>query len=82
MDAGATAPVTVTVDVGRIRVDIATVDWLARLALMARRQGGRIVLRDVSPELRNLIEFAGLGEVLLEDQARGRPAGTQVPPQQ
>lgn len=71
MDAGARAPVTVTVDVGRLRVDIAAVDWLARLALMARRQGGRIVLRDVPPELSDLIELAGLDEVLLQDQDPG-----------
>jgi anti-anti-sigma regulatory factor len=71
MDAGARAPVTVTVDVGRLRVDIAAVDWLARLALMARRQGGRIVLRDVPPELRELIDLAGLDEVLFEHQDSG-----------
>jgi len=82
MDAGATAPVIVTVDVGRLRVDIAAVDWLARLALLTRRQDGRLVLRNASPELRDLIELAGLHEVLLPHQARGRPAGTHAPPQQ
>jgi anti-anti-sigma regulatory factor len=38
---------------------------------MARRQGGRIVLRDVPPELSDLIELAGLDEVLLQDQDPG-----------
>jgi anti-anti-sigma regulatory factor len=38
---------------------------------MARRQGGRIVLRDVPSELRELIELAGLDEVLFEDQDSG-----------
>jgi hypothetical protein len=44
MDAGAMAPVTVTVDVGRLGVDIAAVDWLARLALLTRRH--EVLFRD------------------------------------
>jgi anti-anti-sigma regulatory factor len=82
MDAGPTAPVTVTVDVGRLGVDIAAVDWLARLALLTRRHDGRLVLRDVSAELRDLIELAGLDEVLLRDQDWGRAATTRASPQQ
>lgn len=40
--------------------DLATVHALARLQLRARRQGGRIVLRQVRPELADLLELAGL----------------------
>ena len=65
MDAEATRPVLLTVEVGALCPDLVTVDCLARLALMARRQGGRIAVRGASPELRELVELAGLDEVLL-----------------
>jgi ABC-type transporter Mla MlaB component len=71
MDAGARTLVTVTVDVEALRVDIATVDWLARLALVARRQGGRLVVRNASAELYELIELAGLADVLSSDADGG-----------
>lgn len=45
-------------------VSLATVDALARLALAARRRGYRLRLRSLSRELRELIELAGLTEVL------------------
>jgi anti-anti-sigma regulatory factor len=45
-------------------VDIATVDALARLQLTARRLGWRLRLRNVSMELGELIELAGLTGVL------------------
>ena len=41
-------------------VDLATVDALARLALTARRMGARLVVRNASPQLRALLELAGL----------------------
>ena len=65
MDGGAAAPVTLTVDASRLDADLATVDRLARLALVARRNGGRIELHGVTGELRELIELAGLDDVLL-----------------
>ena len=49
--------------VGRC-ADLATVDALARFALVARREGGRMQLRDVSAELRELLELLGLAEPL------------------
>ena len=58
------APETVVWDVGPLPADIATVDALARLALLARRSGAVIQLRRVSPELRELIDLVGLGRVL------------------
>jgi len=53
--------------------DLGAVDDLARLALLARRHGGRIVLSDVSPALRSLLELAGLAglRVEVEGEAEG-----------
>lgn len=44
--------------------DVGTVDSLARLALTARRLGCRVRLAHASPELRELLAFAGLAEVM------------------
>jgi hypothetical protein len=44
--------------------DLAVVDALARCQLMARRAGGRIWLEDLSPVLAELLDLAGLREVL------------------
>jgi anti-anti-sigma regulatory factor len=43
---------------------LGTLDALARLQLAARRLGGEIRLVGPSPELRELIDLAGLGTVL------------------
>jgi hypothetical protein len=51
--------------------DLGAVDDVARLALLARRLGGRVVLSDVSPGLRSLLELAGL-PVEVEGEAEGR----------
>lgn len=53
--------------VGRVdarRADLALVDALVRLQLVARRDGARVRLRDVSDELRALLELVGLAGVL------------------
>ena len=44
--------------------DLAVVDVLARVQLALVRQGASIVVDDASPELRALIDLAGLAEVL------------------
>jgi anti-anti-sigma regulatory factor len=49
---------------GLAPADIEVVDALARLALIARRHGTRVCVRDPSPELRELLDLAGLGRVL------------------
>jgi ABC-type transporter Mla MlaB component len=55
----------VVCDVGSVaEADLGTVDALARLALIARRLGRPVMLRDACPELRELLEFAGLAGVL------------------
>jgi hypothetical protein len=63
---------TVVWDAGPLPADFATVDALARLTLLARRSGAVIQLRRVSPELRELIDLAGLGRVIVV--ARPLPA--------
>lgn len=51
-------------DVAGVEVDAVSVDALARLQLVARRQRCRIQLRNASQELRDLIAFMGLEDVL------------------
>jgi hypothetical protein len=51
-------------DLSGARPTAATVDSLARLALMLRREGSRLVLRQATPELIELIAFMGLTEAL------------------
>ncbi len=51
-------------DVGGIAADAVSVDALARLQLAARRYRCRIELRHASPELRDLIAFMGLDDVI------------------
>jgi anti-anti-sigma regulatory factor len=52
--------------------DLALVDSLARLQLDARRRGGRLRLRNVTDELRGLLELVGLADVLALEP-RGQP---------
>jgi hypothetical protein len=54
-------------DLSGARPTAATVDSLARLALLLRREGSRLVLRRAPPELVELIAFMGLGDVLRVD---------------
>ena len=53
-------------DVGGIEPDAVTVDALARLQLGARRHGRTVLLRYASEELRELVAFMGLTDVLVE----------------
>ncbi len=58
------------------RPDLAVVDRLARLELGARRAGLSVRLRDAHPELCELLELCGLGEVLgAGRQVGGQPEG-------
>jgi ABC-type transporter Mla MlaB component len=61
--AGSGAAVAVC-DVAGVAADAVTVDALARLELAARRHGCRIRLEHTSAELRDLIAFVGLDDVL------------------
>ncbi|MGH9000968.1 MAG: STAS domain-containing protein [Acidimicrobiia bacterium] len=49
---------------GRDPPDLAVVDELARLALIARRLGGQLRLRNAGPDVAELLELCGLGEVI------------------
>jgi hypothetical protein len=51
-------------------VDLASVDLLARLQLAAGRLGWSLQLRDASDELRELLAFVGLDEVLTLEPRR------------
>ena len=53
-------------DVRGVEPDAVTVDALARLQLGARRAGCRVRLRNASDELRELVAFMGLTDVLPE----------------
>jgi len=57
-------PTLLVVDVEGLAADAKTIDALARLALIAQRHGCRPRLWHASQELRDLIDFSGLGEVL------------------
>ena len=62
--------------------DLAVVDGLARLQLLARRLGCSIQLRDPGVELRELLEAVGLGDVVtdvvgLPAEVRGEAEGSE-----
>jgi hypothetical protein len=58
--------------------DLGTVDDVARLALQAGRVGGRIVLSEVTPALRSLLELAGLGvEMEWKPEGGEEPLGVE-----
>jgi hypothetical protein len=59
---------------GTGRPDIGTVDDVARLAVLARRLGGALVLAEVTPALLALLELAGLPV-----QMEGEPEGGEQP---
>jgi hypothetical protein len=60
----APGPTTIVCDVGAVAPDAVAIDTLARLQLAARRLGLEIRLRHASSELRELLAFAGLRDVL------------------
>ena len=69
-------PGDVLCDVENVTADAAVVDALARLQLAARRRGCRISLRGASRELRELVTFMGLAEVLTVSAEAGEAART------
>jgi hypothetical protein len=60
----------VACDVGALPAELAVVEALARLALLARRLGCTLELRYASSELRELVELCGLGEQLGVERER------------
>jgi STAS domain-containing protein len=62
----------IIVDVSAIAApDCGTVDALARIQLGAQRIGHRVVLRGATPELLELVDLAGLGDVLPTEPGSG-----------
>jgi ABC-type transporter Mla MlaB component len=57
---------TALCDVRGVDPDAVTVDALARLQLAARRHGCRVRLCNASDELRELVAFMGLEDVLVD----------------
>ncbi len=60
----ARGPGPVRCDVAGVAPDVVTVDALARLQLAAGRLGCRVRLQNASDELRELVTFMGLADVL------------------
>jgi ABC-type transporter Mla MlaB component len=56
----------VACDVRGVEPDAVTVEALARLQLAARRRGCRVGLRHASADLRALVDFMGLTDVLAD----------------
>jgi ABC-type transporter Mla MlaB component len=61
--------------------DVGTIDVLARMALTARRLGGRLELRGTRPDLRELLALVGLEalavEVVGQAEQREEPLGVE-----
>jgi ABC-type transporter Mla MlaB component len=72
-------------DVGElVQVDLAAVETLARLQLVARRHRRRFRVRNAGEELRELLALVGLSEVVpladaLSRQPRGQPEEREQP---
>ena len=60
-------------EVTGVAADVATVDSLARLALAARRRGWCVRLYGASEELRELVAFMGLSDVLRDSPQMREP---------
>ena len=60
------------------RPDLALVESLARVQLRARRRGERVRLRNVSDDLRGLLELVGLTDVLAVEPKREPELREQV----
>lgn len=58
--------------------DLGAVDALCRLALIARRHGAELRVRNASPRLRELLDFLGLGEALGLEPLRETEQGEQA----
>jgi len=54
--------------------DLRAVDEVARLALLAKRLGGRLSLAEVAPDLLSLLLLSGLGI-----EVEGQPEGGEQP---
>ncbi|MEU0160479.1 STAS domain-containing protein [Streptomyces sp. NPDC006261] len=60
---------------GAERPDLALVEVVARLALVARRTGRQLRLRRVGPELQGLLDLVGLADVVALEGSEERVPG-------
>ena len=73
-----TAVQVVRCDVGAIsEPDATTLDAVARLALVARRMGARVELFDACPSLVDIVDLAGLADVIEVKARSGVEVGRQ-----
>jgi hypothetical protein len=63
-------PPTTVVDVSTLHADLATIEALARLQLRTRRLGRDVLFRHPTDELRELVGFVGLADVLRVEPRR------------
>jgi hypothetical protein len=63
-------PTAFVVDVSGLRPELGTIDALARLELSARRRGCRLRLLGTNDDLRQLVGFVGLDQVLRVEPRR------------
>ncbi|WP_406013527.1 STAS domain-containing protein [Streptomyces sp. NBC_00984] len=64
---------------GVVHVDLALVEAIARLGLVARRAGGRrLRLRNVPPELQGLLDLVGLADVVDVGCGTGTGVGAEA----
>jgi ABC-type transporter Mla MlaB component len=63
-----------------VAADAVAIDALARLELAAKRLGRHVVLRNVSPELRELLAFCGIDGLRIESgrQAEQREEACRI----
>jgi hypothetical protein len=69
----------VACDVSALAAEVAAVEALARLALVARRLGCPLKVRRASPELRELVAFCGLSDALGVGRGGGEPEEGEEP---
>ena len=67
------------VDVSAFAPDLVSIDTLARLRLRVRRLGRPLELRGASDELRELVAFVGLRDVLALEPRRQAEEREQAP---
>ena len=65
-------------DVGHCCADLRTANALARAHVNARRLGTRLRLVNAAPELRQLLDLVGVGDVLL-GRREGQPEEREQP---
>ena len=70
-------PREIVCDVAALPCTAGAIDQLARLQLAARRTDAEVRLRNLSHELRELLDFAGLGDVLRVEASRQSEEGEQ-----